>query len=131
MERVNSKRKEEKESTHIPEGWTPELLARAKSITAKRAKTVIDHILKHGHFVGNEKTAAELSELASILKRLREDLYLEKRFDKFHSKRRGISYTDRQAKALNKLHEEKEALIQKDLRRLNTLFRTKLRTWWD
>ncbi|MBI5347337.1 MAG: HNH endonuclease [Candidatus Aenigmarchaeota archaeon] len=42
------------EATHVPEGWTSKLLARAKSITAKRAKTVIDHILKHGQITSDD-----------------------------------------------------------------------------
>lgn len=39
---------------NIPEGWTQELLAFVKSVTAKRAKTVIDHILKYGQITSDE-----------------------------------------------------------------------------
>lgn len=39
---------------YIPNGWTSELLARVKSITAKRAKTVIDHILKYGQITSDD-----------------------------------------------------------------------------
>lgn len=38
----------------IPEGWTNELLELAKSITAKRAKTVIDHILRYGQITSDD-----------------------------------------------------------------------------
>lgn len=38
----------------LPEGWTDEFLARVKSITAKRAKTVIDHILENGQVTSDE-----------------------------------------------------------------------------
>lgn len=38
----------------MPEKLPPEFLAKLKSITAKRAKTVIDHILKHGKITTDE-----------------------------------------------------------------------------
>lgn len=39
---------------NVPNDWTPELLERAMSIKAKRAKTVIDHILKYGSITSDE-----------------------------------------------------------------------------
>jgi 5-methylcytosine-specific restriction endonuclease McrA len=39
---------------NVPEDWTSELLERAKSIKAKRAKTVIDHILRYGSITSDE-----------------------------------------------------------------------------
>lgn len=47
------KKKRKQENVELP----PEFLERLKSVTAKRAKTVIDHILKHGYI-----TTEELSE---------------------------------------------------------------------
>lgn len=41
----------------MPEKLPPEFLAKLKSITAKRAKTVIDHILKHGHITTDDLKA--------------------------------------------------------------------------
>ena len=38
----------------MPLDWSPELLAKAKAVTAKRAKTVIDHIFRHGYVTSDE-----------------------------------------------------------------------------
>ena len=38
----------------LPEGWTPELLSKAKAITAKRARTVITHILANGQITSDD-----------------------------------------------------------------------------
>ena len=38
----------------MPQELPEWFIAKAKAVTAKRAKTVIDHILKHGHITTEE-----------------------------------------------------------------------------
>jgi hypothetical protein len=41
-------------ATKLPDGWTQALFEKAKSVKAKRAKTVIDHIFQHGYITSDD-----------------------------------------------------------------------------
>lgn len=54
---IGSLRAGPRKSAPVPsQDIPPELLARLKAVTAKRPKTVIDHILEHGHITTEELT---------------------------------------------------------------------------